>query len=380
MPKRTLKRRRSKRIAAIKQTNLYNGTIYTGDCIEVMHTLPAKSFHCAITSPPYWSMRDYGGDAREIGREKTVCDFLENMIKVGRGVEHILRDDGVYWFNIGDMYAQRNLKGGELSTGFVVPDIAKQEIVYLPSLTAMALRSAGWHVVAPVLWQKVTFARIPAQKHPVMNYEYIFQLSKQKDHYFDIHALSARTKNRNYPTTIWRMAYDVEPGFQHSARFPIKLPESCIIASTSEHGVCAACGKQYKRVVERKHIDEGKKQRPHITYVQSYTDEERGIGAHRAAASKNVKTNIRKTIGWERDCDCDTDEVVPASVFDPFLGTGTTAVAAELLGRVWAGSELTDHFTKEAKLKIRSYVRGGSLVVKRTKQKGLGLLKEKNLC
>lgn len=371
-------KRRSKSIP-IKKTKLYNGTIYTGDCREVMNVVAPGTFHCAVTSPPYWSMRDYGGDAREMGREKTVCDFLENMIDVGKGIWRLLREDGLYWFNIGDMYAQRNLKGGTLSTGLVVPDIKKQEIVNLPSITAMALRSAGWRLVAPVLWQKVTFARIPAQNHPVMNYEYIYQLAKQKDHYFDIHALSAVEKNRNYPTTTWRMGYDNEPGFQHSARFPIKLPERCIIASTSEHGVCAECGTQYERVVERKAVGKNK-QRPHITYVKTYSDEERGIGIHRAAADKNVKINIRKTIGWEKKCDCDCEEVKPALVFDPFLGTGTTAVAAELLGRRWAGSELTPHFTKEAVMKIRSYKRGGTLVVERAKQKGFGLLKDKKLC
>lgn len=360
-------------------TKLYNGKIHTGDCREVMRSLPAQSFHCVVTSPPYWSMRDYGGDAREIGREKTVLQFLENMIEVGECVKHILRDDGLYWFNIGDMYAQRNMRGGELSTGLTIPNISKQEIVYLPSLTAMALRSAGWRVVSPVLWQKVTFARIPAQKHPVINYEYIFQLSKEQDHYFDIHALSATTKNRNYPTCIWRMGYDNEPGFQHSARFPIKLPELCIISSTSEHGVCPTCGKQYTRIVERKEVGEHKA-RPRITYTQTYTDEERGIGVHRAAASKDVKTNIRRTIGWKKPCNCKTKKIVPAKVFDPFLGTGTTAVAAQLLGRRWAGSELTEHFTKEAAMKIRSYVRGGSIKVKRTKRKGFGLLKEKQLC
>ena len=186
-------------------------------------------------------------------------------------------------------------------------------------------------------------------------------------------------ENRNYPTCIWRMAYDMEPGFQHSARFPIKLPELCIISSTSEHGVCATCGKQYTRIVERKEVGK-KKARPRMTYTQTYSDEEKGIGIHRAAASKDVKTNIRKTIGWKKSCDCDGCEVVPAKVFDPFLGTGTTAVASELLGRRWAGSELTPHFTREAAMKIKSYVRGGSLVVKRGRRGGLGLLKERNLC
>ncbi len=35
-------------------------SIYTGDCLEVLKTLPDDSFHCCVTSPPYYALRDYG--------------------------------------------------------------------------------------------------------------------------------------------------------------------------------------------------------------------------------------------------------------------------------------------------------------------------------
>jgi len=35
-------------------------TIRPGHCIDVLRTLPAKSVHCCVTSPPYWGLRDYG--------------------------------------------------------------------------------------------------------------------------------------------------------------------------------------------------------------------------------------------------------------------------------------------------------------------------------
>ncbi len=35
-------------------------TLYLGDCRTVLAELPAESVHCAITSPPYWGLRDYG--------------------------------------------------------------------------------------------------------------------------------------------------------------------------------------------------------------------------------------------------------------------------------------------------------------------------------
>jgi len=35
-------------------------TIIEGHSVDVMRTLPYKSVHCIITSPPYWGLRDYG--------------------------------------------------------------------------------------------------------------------------------------------------------------------------------------------------------------------------------------------------------------------------------------------------------------------------------
>jgi DNA modification methylase len=41
------------------------------------------------------------------------------------------------------------------------------------------------------------------------------------------------------------------------------------------------------------------------------------------------------------------------TVFDPFLGSGTTAVAAEALGRKWFGCELSPEYVKMAARRIR---------------------------
>ena len=35
-------------------------TLYVGDALEVLRTLPDESVQCCVTSPPYWGLRDYG--------------------------------------------------------------------------------------------------------------------------------------------------------------------------------------------------------------------------------------------------------------------------------------------------------------------------------
>lgn len=49
--------------------------IYTGDCLEVLKTLPDESVHCCVTSPPYYALRDYGMD-EQIGRETSPKEYI----------------------------------------------------------------------------------------------------------------------------------------------------------------------------------------------------------------------------------------------------------------------------------------------------------------
>ena len=54
--------------------------ILTGDVRAMLATLEPESIHCAITSPPYFSLRDYGVDG-QIGLEATPAEFIEAVMK-----------------------------------------------------------------------------------------------------------------------------------------------------------------------------------------------------------------------------------------------------------------------------------------------------------
>src|ERR1700689_3286645 len=81
-----------------------NVTIFNGDCLEVLRTLPDESVHCCVTSPPYWGLRDYG-TAVQLGLERTPEEYIAQMVTVFAEVKRVLRDDGTLWLNMGDCYA-----------------------------------------------------------------------------------------------------------------------------------------------------------------------------------------------------------------------------------------------------------------------------------
>lgn len=54
-----------------------------------------------------------------------------------------------------------------------------------------------------------------------------------------------------------------------------------------------------------------------------------------------------ETTGWFKTCKCETAATKPAIVLDPFMGSGTTAIVAEDLGRHWAGIEVSQKYADE---------------------------------
>ena len=102
-------------------------TTLHGDCRETLATLPEKSVQCVVTSPPYFGLRKYSDDPREIGQEATPALYVAALVDVFREVRRVLRDDGTVWLNLGDSYAgnkvgnTNGLDGSTLTTGTRMP-------------------------------------------------------------------------------------------------------------------------------------------------------------------------------------------------------------------------------------------------------------------
>lgn len=86
--------------------------IINSDAISGMRTINDCSVNTIVTSPPYWGFRAYtgGDDIREIGVEPILNDYVSNMVAVFHECRRILSDDGVLWLNIGDGYTSGGRK------------------------------------------------------------------------------------------------------------------------------------------------------------------------------------------------------------------------------------------------------------------------------
>jgi len=77
--------------------------IFTGDCLKFMKRLPDSCIDFCMTSPPYWSLRDYGVKG-QIGLEKNPEEYIEQLVLVFRELKRVLKDAGSFYLNLGDTY------------------------------------------------------------------------------------------------------------------------------------------------------------------------------------------------------------------------------------------------------------------------------------
>ena len=80
----------------IKQREVEINKIYCGDVLEILKSWPDDFVDCAITSPPYWGLRDYGV-AGQMGLEETPEKYVENMVALFGEVKRVLKKDGTLW-------------------------------------------------------------------------------------------------------------------------------------------------------------------------------------------------------------------------------------------------------------------------------------------
>jgi len=135
----------------------------------------------------------------------------------------------------------------------------------------------------------------------------------------------------------------VTESISHFATYPTEIPRRAIKAGTSERGVCAACGAPWVRQVER---------RP-MVIARSDRREQMGEFGRTQSSGTMVSPPSTQTTGWAPSCACDAD-VIPATVIDPFLGSGTTMLVADQLGRTCIGVELNPAYAAMAEKRVRS--------------------------
>jgi len=81
--------------------------IICGDSADLLKAIPANSVDLVITSPPYFQQREYDGGG--VGNEKKPDDYISAIMKIFRECVRVIKPTGSIVFNIGDKYEDSSL-------------------------------------------------------------------------------------------------------------------------------------------------------------------------------------------------------------------------------------------------------------------------------
>lgn len=212
--------------------------LYEGDALQVLQQLPSNSAQCVVTSPPYWGLRDYAIED-QIGLEPTLPQFINRLVTVFRELRRVLKDDGVFWLNIGDGYTSGNRgwrapdKKNPARAMTVRPNtpagLKPKDLLGVPWKLALALQEDGWYLRADIVWNKPNAMPESVKDRPTRAHEYVFMLTKNERYYYD-HQAVLEINGRNC-RSVWNVNTQGFSG-AHFATFPPKLIEPCILSSS----------------------------------------------------------------------------------------------------------------------------------------------------
>ncbi len=207
-----------------------------GDAVSVLASMPEDCVQTCVTSPPYWSLRDYGIDG-QVGLEESVYDFIEALADVFEEVWRVLRPDGTVWLNIGDSYTSggrtwrapdKKNRARAMSVRPPTPDgLKSKDLIGVPWRLAFALQERGWYLRSEIVWSKPNCQPESVGDRPTRCHEYVFLLTKSERYYYDQDAV--RGPNGRRLRTVWDLStqsYAEANG--HFATFPPALVEPCI--------------------------------------------------------------------------------------------------------------------------------------------------------
>lgn len=251
-------------------------TLWLGDAIRTLRTLPDESVDCIVTSPPYFGLRDYGVPG-QYGLEVSPAEYVATMRAVFSEARRVLATDGTCWINLDDSYAYppgsagrqgNGQRKGRTFTAEGLPGtraLPPKNLMLIPERLAIAFQDDGWTVRNRIVWHAANSMPESVTDRLAHRYETVWMLTRGERYAFDLDSIrqpqastgqrhegrscgsgegwpsswSAKTRALNpkggNPGDVWTISAAKYPE-AHFATFPIELPIRCIKAGCKPGG------------------------------------------------------------------------------------------------------------------------------------------------
>ena len=132
------------RVKASSQPNITQ-TIRCGDARK-LDWIPGESVHLVLTSPPYWTLKEYPANESQLGLIEDYEQFHDELDKVWRHCFRVLAPGGRLVCVVGDVCLSRRRHGRHM----VMP---------LHADIVVRCRKIGFDNLTPILWYKISNAQ-----------------------------------------------------------------------------------------------------------------------------------------------------------------------------------------------------------------------------
>lgn len=300
--------------------------ILQGDCLVMLKKLPDESVDMVMTSPPYYTLRDYGVDG-QLGLEPTFEEYINKLCNIFDEVKRVLKKEGTCWVNIGDTYANTST-GGQGATGGrdkstlsskmvpvgTTPTKRKKQVVpekslcMIPARFSIEMVNRGWILRNEIIWHKPNCMPESVTDRFTTDFEKLFFFVKSKKYWFE----------------------------QQLEEFK----------DSSEM--------DYRRVLRRKNADQYDMKQPYKNnFPKSFNNDGRNMRTVWRIPTKPYN-EAHFAVYPEKLCQTPILAGCPEGgiVLDPFMGSGTTCKVAKDLGRQYIGIELNPKYIKIAEKRL----------------------------
>jgi DNA modification methylase len=320
-----------------------------GDAAELLAAFPNECVDMCMTSPPYWSQRQYSEDG--IGLEESFEEYVAKLSAVFAQVHRVLKPSGSFWLNLGDTYVDKSLLG-------------------MPWRVAIHLiDNQGWIMRNDVIWHKVKGAPDNSKDKLRNIHEHVFHFVKQRrGYYYDANAIrstpkTAKVKNGAIVSATGVTGVRYRRQIELSEDLSPKEKESAMAALEAMLGEVAG-----GKIADFRMVIRGRQRATHSDSARvsgrARELQEKGYyflkyhpdGAKPSDVWEIIPEDTQKREGhfapYPLDlCRIPIEATCPRDgvVLDPFCGTGTTLLVAGQTGRKSIGIDVAADYVDIAR-------------------------------
>jgi DNA modification methylase len=334
--------------------------IYNEPCLETLKRMPNDYLDCVITSPPYWQLRDYGYEG-QWGLEPTFHQYLEHLWEMMDEIYRVLKPTATCWVNLGDTYGTQSgvLKGKSTfdpkNKNATIQVIEQSKTIHkclllIPHRFAIGCIDRGWIVRNDIVWAKRNGMPESVTDRFSKKHEYFFFMVKSEKYYFDLDAVRDKIKE----VSIERLQRGISDtnkwvdGASGQSAHTLNKPRENITTKIPENQ-----SEMFGSPRARQHRE-------------GHTPNETGNPLGKNPGSVSDFWDIPTKPSSNQHYAAYNDELIKKPIlagcpeggiiYDPFMGTGSTAESALRANRKFIGSEMSEKYIDIANKRLEPYL------------------------